>query len=81
MFKLVKGKDGTTSFFPIDDKTGGKISYIQNKDAMCRSNILFNRTNIFRDKTSFCQFLTWLSSWSSDQEEAMLETGKSLSYL
>ena len=23
-------------------------------------NILFNRTNIFRDKTSFCQFLTWL---------------------
>ena len=27
---------------------------------VCNSNILFNRTNIFRDKTSFCQFLTWL---------------------
>ena len=27
---------------------------------ICRSNILFNRTNIFRDKTSFHQFLTWL---------------------
>ena len=26
----------------------------------CNSNILFNRTNIFRDKTSFRQFLTWL---------------------
>ena len=35
MFKLVKGKDGTTSFLPIDDKTGGKVSYIQNLDAMC----------------------------------------------
>ena len=35
MFKLVKGKDGTTSFLPIDDKTGGKVSYIQNKDAIC----------------------------------------------
>ena len=35
MFKLVKGKDGTTSFLPIDHKTGGKISYIQNKEAMC----------------------------------------------
>ena len=35
MFKLVKGKDGTTSFLPIDDKTGGKVSYIQNKDVMC----------------------------------------------
>ena len=34
MFKLVKGKDGTTSFLPIDDKTGGKDSYIQNKDTM-----------------------------------------------
>ena len=27
---------------------------------ICRSNILFNRTNIFKDKTSFRQFLTWL---------------------
>ena len=35
MFKLVKGKDGTTSFLPIDDMTGGKVSYIQNKDAIC----------------------------------------------
>ena len=34
MFKPVKRKDGTTSFLPIDDKTGGKISYIQNKEAM-----------------------------------------------
>ena len=35
MFKLVKGKDGTTSFLPIDDKTGRKVSYIQNKDTLC----------------------------------------------
>ena len=35
MFKLVKGKDGTTSFLPIDDRTGGKVRYIQNKDAIC----------------------------------------------
>ena len=27
---------------------------------VCKSNILSNRTNIFRYKTSFCQFLTWL---------------------
>ena len=35
MFKLVKGKNGTTSFLPIDDKTSGKVSYIQNKDTIC----------------------------------------------
>ena len=34
MFKLVKGKDGTTSFLPITSKTGGKVSYIKNKEAM-----------------------------------------------
>ena len=56
---------------------------------VCKSNILFNRTNIFRDKTSFRQFLTWLlpglktrkKPCYEDQEEAMLETGESLSYL
>ena len=35
MFKLVKGKDGTISILPIDDRTGGKFRYIQNKDAIC----------------------------------------------
>ena len=37
MFKLVKGKDGTTSFLPIKSKTGGKVSYIKNKKALCLS--------------------------------------------
>ena len=32
---MVKGKDGTTSILPIDDKEGGKVRYIQNKDATC----------------------------------------------
>ena len=35
MFKLVKDKDGTTPFLQIDDRTGGKVRYIQNKDAIC----------------------------------------------
>ena len=33
--KLVKGKNGTTSFSPSKEKTGGKIDYIQNKETMC----------------------------------------------
>ena len=37
MFKLVKSKDGTTSFLLIESKTGGKVSYIKNKEAMCLS--------------------------------------------
>ena len=35
--KIVKGKDDTTSYLPIESKTGGKISYIKNREAMCLS--------------------------------------------
>ena len=45
MFKLVKGKDGTTSFLQIDSKTGGKINYIKNKEAMCLSEKQANYVN------------------------------------
>ena len=33
----MKGKDGTTSFLPIESKTGGKVSYIKNREAICLS--------------------------------------------
>ena len=36
-FKLIKVKDGTTSFLPVESKTGGKISYIKNRETMCLS--------------------------------------------
>ena len=35
MFKLVKGKDDTTLFLPIESKKGGKVSYIKNKKKPC----------------------------------------------
>ena len=31
----MKGKNGTTSFLPSKEKTGGKVNYIQNKKTMC----------------------------------------------
>ena len=31
----MKGKNGTTSFLPLKEKTGGKVNYIQNKKTMC----------------------------------------------
>ena len=58
MFQLLKGKDGTTSFLPIDDKTGGKVNYIQNKEAMCltekQANYVYKKVeerNIINTKT------------------------------
>ena len=31
----MKGKNGTTSFLPSKEKTGGEVNYIQNKETMC----------------------------------------------
>ena len=33
----MKDKDGTTSFLPVDSKTGGKVCYVKNKEVMCLS--------------------------------------------
>ena len=59
MFKLVKGKDGTTSFLPIDSKTSGKLSYVKNKEAICLSerqaNYVYRKVeegNIINNKTT-----------------------------
>ena len=35
IFKLVKGKNGSSPYLPMKDKTGGKVNYIKNKEAMC----------------------------------------------
>ena len=31
----MKGKNGSTPFLPTTDKTGGKVNYIKNREAMC----------------------------------------------
>ena len=31
----MKGKNGSTPFLPMTDKTGGKVNYIKNREAMC----------------------------------------------
>ena len=31
----MKGKNGSTPFLPMTDKTGGKVNYIKNREVMC----------------------------------------------
>ena len=62
IFKLVKGKNGTTSFLPLKEKTGGKVSYIQNKETMCltekQTDYVYKTVeegNIINNKTMMCE--------------------------
>ena len=66
MFKLVTGKDGTTTFLPIDDKMGGKVSYIQNKDAICLTEnqasyvykkVILNK--VYKEEDKMMQMENW----------------------
>ena len=62
VFKLVKGKNGTTPFLPLKEKTDGKVNYIQNKEAMCltekQTNYVYKAIeegNMINTKTMTCE--------------------------
>ena len=62
VFKLVKGKNGTTSFLPSKEKTGGKVNYIPDKETMCLTEKQMNYVykaveegNIINTKTMTCE--------------------------
>ena len=35
LFKLIKGKNGTTVFLPLNTKIGGPVKYIKEKETIC----------------------------------------------
>ena len=58
----MKGKNGTTSFLPSKEKTGGKVNYIPNKETMCltekQADYVYKAIeegNIINTKTMTCR--------------------------
>ena len=58
----MKGKNGSTPFLPTKDKTGGKVNYIKNKEAMClterQADHIYNvieKGGIIDTKTMTCE--------------------------
>ena len=37
-FKLIKGKNGPTTFLPFNTKIGGQAGYIKDKEAICQTD-------------------------------------------
>ena len=35
MFKLIKGKNGTTPFLPLNSKKGGPVKYVKDRKGIC----------------------------------------------
>ena len=58
----MKGKNGPTTFLPSEDRTGGEVSYIQNKEAMCLTERqadhvykVIEKGDIIKTKTMTCK--------------------------
>ena len=58
----MKGKNGPTPFLLSKDKTGGKVNYIQNKEAMCLTERqadhvykVIERGDMINTKTMTCE--------------------------
>ena len=58
----MKGKNGSIPFLPMTDKTGGKVNYIKNKEAMClterQADHVYNvigKGNMINTKTMTCE--------------------------
>ena len=73
MFKPVKGKDGATSFLPIDDRTGGKVRYIQNKDAVCLTE---NQASYVYRKVEQGSSINTETMKQEIEQEKLIETAK-----
>ena len=61
----MKGKNGSTPFLPTKDKTGGKVNYIKNKEAMCLTERQTDHVykaveegNMINTKTMTCESVT-----------------------
>ena len=61
----MKGKNDSTPFLPLKVKTGGKVAYIQNKEAMCliKSQTdhvykVIEEVNMINTKTVTCESMT-----------------------
>ena len=61
----MKGKNNPTPFLPLKVKTGGKVTYMQNKEAMCLTERWTDHVykaieegNMINTKTVTCKSLT-----------------------
>ena len=70
----MKGKDGTTSFLPIESKTGGKVSYNKNREAMHLSE---KQANYVYKKVEDCEVIndnTMKNELEQDLEKMIIPT-------
>ena len=69
----MKGKNDSTPFLPLNVNTGGKVTYIQNKEAMCLTERQADHVykaveegNMINNKTVTCESMTCKTNQCQD---------------
>ena len=67
MFKLIKGKDDSTLFLPLKLNTGGKVTYVQNKENLCLTGRQTDHVYKTMEKGNMINIKTMTSEMTQDQ--------------
>ena len=65
----MKGKNGSTPFLPLKSKTGGKVTYMQNKEDICLTERQADHVYKTMEKGNMINTKTIISEMTQDQDD------------
>ena len=77
LFKLVEGKDGSTTFMPIESTTGGKVNYVQDKETKCLTE---SQANYIYKKVETGQIIKTVTIKPEIEQEALTQSDRNNPY-
>ena len=65
----MKGKNDSTPFLPLKSKTGGKVTYVQNKEDICLTERQVDHVYKAMEKGNMINTKTIISEMTQDQDD------------
>ena len=65
----MKGKNDSTSFLPLKSKTGGKVTYVHNKESWCLTERQANHVYKAMEKGNMISTKTMTSEMTQNQDD------------
>ena len=67
--KLMKGKNDSTQFLPLKSKTGGKVTYVHNKESLCLTERQADHVYKAMEKGNMINTKTMTSEMTQNQDD------------
>ena len=73
----MKGNNDSTPFLPLNSKTGGKVTYVQNKDDICLTERQADHVYKAVEKGNMINTKTMTSERTQNQDDNLYKRGSS----